>query len=108
MKPTDVMTTDELSEYLQLSQSSLYNLAQKGRVPGQKIGEHWHFSWLRRCRALIPPGLVRNCPPPEFGRWRASNTRLRSRKATLGVHDSNAPTRSGCFVPGSLQRNHTH
>ena len=43
MKPKDVMTIDELSEYLQVSKSSLYKLAQDGKVPGQKVGKHWRF-----------------------------------------------------------------
>lgn len=43
MKPPDVMTIDELSEYLQVSKSSLYKLAQDGQVPGQKVGKHWRF-----------------------------------------------------------------
>ena len=53
MKPKDVMTIDELAEYLQVSKSSLYKLAQDGRVPGQKVGKHWRFhkeavdEWLR-------------------------------------------------------------
>lgn len=38
-----VMTIDELSVYLQISKSSLYKLAQDGRIPGQKVGKHWRF-----------------------------------------------------------------
>jgi len=26
-----------------LSKSSLYKLAQEGKVPGQKVGRHWRF-----------------------------------------------------------------
>jgi len=37
------MTIDELSEYLQVSKSTLYKLAQEGRLPGQKVGKHWRF-----------------------------------------------------------------
>jgi len=49
----DVMTIDDLSVYLQVSKSSLYKLAQEGRVPGQKVGKHWRFhkdavdAWLK-------------------------------------------------------------
>lgn len=39
----EVMTIDDLSAYLQVSKSSLYKLAQEGRVPGQKVGKHWRF-----------------------------------------------------------------
>jgi len=49
-----VLTIDELSEYLRISKSSLYKLAQDGKVPGQKVGRHWRFRkdaigrWLDR------------------------------------------------------------
>jgi len=50
----EVMTIDDLAGYLQLSKSSLYKLAQSGKVPGQKIGKHWRFrkdtidAWLNQ------------------------------------------------------------
>jgi excisionase family DNA binding protein len=39
----EVMTIDDLSTYLQVSKSSLYKLAQEGKLPGQKVGKHWRF-----------------------------------------------------------------
>jgi excisionase family DNA binding protein len=39
----EVMTIDDLAANLQVSKSSLYKLAQDGRVPGQKVGRHWRF-----------------------------------------------------------------
>lgn len=47
------MTIDDLAAFLQVSKSSLYKLAQDGRVPGKKVGRHWRFhrsaveAWLR-------------------------------------------------------------
>lgn len=38
-----VMTIDELSVYLKIAKSTLYKLAQEGRLPGQKVGRHWRF-----------------------------------------------------------------
>ena len=38
-----VLTIDQLAEYLKLSKSSLYHLARRGEIPGQKIGRHWRF-----------------------------------------------------------------
>ncbi|MFG0242254.1 MAG: helix-turn-helix domain-containing protein [Phycisphaerales bacterium JB054] len=52
--PPEVMTIDELAVYLQVSKSSLYKLAQDGKVPGQKVGRHWRFhrgtidNWLAK------------------------------------------------------------
>jgi excisionase family DNA binding protein len=42
-QPDEVLTIDELAAYLKLSKSSLYKLAQTGKVPGQKVGKHWRF-----------------------------------------------------------------
>jgi excisionase family DNA binding protein len=38
-----VLTIDELAEYLKIPKSTLYKLAQEGKVPGQKVGRHWRF-----------------------------------------------------------------
>ena len=52
--PGAVMTITELSEYLKISRSTLYKLAQEGKLPAQKVGRHWRFhreaidTWLRR------------------------------------------------------------
>ncbi len=48
------LTVDEAAEYLRIPKSSLYKLAQEGRIPCQKVGRHWRFhketidSWLSR------------------------------------------------------------
>lgn len=48
------MTISELAEYLKISRSTLYKLAQENRLPGQKVGRHWRFrketidQWLDR------------------------------------------------------------
>ena len=53
-RASSVLTIDELAEYLKISKSTLYKLAQEGSVPGQKVGKHWRFhkdaidDWLRR------------------------------------------------------------
>lgn len=39
----NVLTIDELAVYLKVAKSTLYKLAQSGRVPGQKVGKHWRF-----------------------------------------------------------------
>jgi len=38
-----ILTIDELAEYLKIPKSTLYKLAQDGRIPGQKVGRHWRF-----------------------------------------------------------------
>jgi len=50
-----VMTVEEVAEYLRIPRSSLYKLAQEGRIPCQKVGRHWRFH-----RAAIDEWLSRN------------------------------------------------
>jgi excisionase family DNA binding protein len=38
-----VMTIEEASKYLRIPLSSLYKLAQGGKIPCQKVGRHWRF-----------------------------------------------------------------
>lgn len=39
----DVLTIEELAIYLKIAKSTLYKLAQEGKLPSQKIGKHWRF-----------------------------------------------------------------
>ena len=39
----EVFKIGELAKYLKVSKSTLYKLAQAGKVPGQKVGKHWRF-----------------------------------------------------------------
>lgn len=42
-KPPEFMTIEEVSEYLRVPISSLYKLAQQGKIPASKVGRHWRF-----------------------------------------------------------------
>ena len=52
--PNDIMSIEDLAAYLRISQSTLYKLAQDGRLPGQKVGKRWRFhkqaidEWLKQ------------------------------------------------------------
>lgn len=39
----EIMNIDETCEYLRIPRSSLYKLAQEGKIPCQKVGKHWRF-----------------------------------------------------------------
>jgi len=39
----DVMTVAEVAEYLRIPRSSVYKLAQDGRIPCRKAGRQWRF-----------------------------------------------------------------
>lgn len=50
----DIMTVQEVAEYLRLNEMTVYRLAQEGKIPGLKIGRSWRFKkevideWFRR------------------------------------------------------------
>jgi len=54
----EIMTISEAAQYLRISSSSLYKLAQEGRVPCQKVGRHWRFhkQALAKWFEKYPPG----------------------------------------------------
>lgn len=39
-----ILASEELSAYLKISKSTLYKFVREGRIPCQKIGQHWCFS----------------------------------------------------------------
>jgi len=68
-----VMTIDDLAGYLQISKSSLYKLAQDGKVPGQKVGKHWRFHkdavdrWLTSNAHGVPIATGARAPRAQRG-----------------------------------------
>lgn len=58
----DLLTIEELADYLKMGVSTVYRLAQSGKIPGTKIGRQWRFrritidDWLdQNGRAFQPP-----------------------------------------------------
>lgn len=39
----EIMTVEEVARFLRIPQSSIYRLAQQGKIPCSKIGRHWRF-----------------------------------------------------------------
>ncbi len=39
----DIMTIEEVADYLRVPVSSVYKLAQRGKIPASKVGRHWRF-----------------------------------------------------------------
>ena len=37
------LTSDDLGAYLKMGRTKLYTLAQRGEIPGNKIGSQWRF-----------------------------------------------------------------
>lgn len=50
---SEIMTTQEVAQYLRLAEATIYKLAQSGEIPAAKVGRAWRFKkglideWLR-------------------------------------------------------------
>jgi len=42
-EPDSIMTVEEVAKYLKIPKSTVYILAQEGKIPCQKVGRHWRF-----------------------------------------------------------------
>ncbi len=58
MTEEDILTLQDLAAYLKIAEKTLYGYAQKGTIPGIKIGSAWRFrkadidAWLEDRRKL--------------------------------------------------------
>jgi len=63
----EIMTVQEVANYLKVNDRTVYRLAQEGRIPGAKLGGQWRFKrsildeWLALSMRHLP-GL----PPPPL------------------------------------------
>lgn len=42
-----LLTAQEVARYLRIPKTTVYDLAQRHRLPGFKIGRHWRFKRVR-------------------------------------------------------------
>jgi excisionase family DNA binding protein len=60
-----ILTAKELSQYLKLSESTIYKLASTGEIPAFKVGDSWRFE-LEEIQKMIKDskrrGRVKNSP----------------------------------------------
>jgi len=56
----DILTIQETSQYLRIPLTSMYKLAQEGKIPCQKVGRHWRFhrGALDRWLQQMPKGVA--------------------------------------------------
>ena len=61
--PEEILTLQDLSAYLKIAEKTLYGYAQKGILPGIKIGSAWRFrkvdidAWLEVQRKLTESSI---------------------------------------------------
>jgi len=51
MNSDDILDIKDAASYLRMPVSTIYRLAQDGRVPAVKVGKHWRF--LRKNLQLL-------------------------------------------------------
>lgn len=69
--PIEIMTVEETAEFLRVPVSSVYKLAQQGKIPAQKVGRHWRFyrpalvNWVAHSALPLPtqPASQSELPP---------------------------------------------
>ncbi|MEA3488938.1 MAG: helix-turn-helix domain-containing protein [Candidatus Omnitrophota bacterium] len=58
---SSVMTVDELADYLKMKIVTIYKHAQKGKIPGFKVGSKWRFKketidrWIADKEKMMSP-----------------------------------------------------
>ena len=73
MNDEDILTLQELSAYLKIAEKTLYGYAQKGKIPGIKLGAAWRFrkadidAWLEEQRQLTHSSRKRRDREKERG-----------------------------------------
>jgi len=97
-----VITVEEGAAYLRIPRSSVYKIAQKSRIPCQKVSRHWRFhreaidQWLgnvsnpgiEAMAYCLQEGLHRLC---KKGHWR-----LKEWSKSISLVHSSCPTRQVC------------
>jgi len=52
------LTLEQIAEYLQMSTSSIYKMAQVGKIPAYKVGRQWRFkkeeidAWVEKRKVI--------------------------------------------------------
>jgi excisionase family DNA binding protein len=66
-----ILTAKELSQFLKLSESTIYKLAVSGEIPAFKVGDSWRFE-LEEIQKMIRDSKtrVRRKDSPEDGEKR--------------------------------------
>lgn len=68
----EILTLQELHQYLKIPKPTLYQLAQTGRIPAAKVGRHWRFQrrsidqWLKAQERTRKAGNGRAQEVPEL------------------------------------------
>ena len=66
---SEIMTTQEVAQYLRLAEATIYKLAQSGEIPAVKVGRTWRFK-----KELIDEWFRREANQPDRSEQRSSTS----------------------------------
>ena len=64
----EILTVNEIADYLKVERKTIYRLVKQGKIPGRKVGGTWRFKkdtldgWLAGSRGAIPSIIQKNLP----------------------------------------------
>ena len=58
-EPSQIMTVEEVADFLKLSKITVYKLVKKGDLPGFRVGNSWRF------RRETIAGIITKQPAPK-------------------------------------------
>ena len=99
----EIMTIEEVAEYLRVSERTVYDWAQKGQLPGGKLGTTWRFKrgdiegWVNRCIGAAPASAA----PPVPGAGMLSRILSTERVVFFDTTEKTAALKTLCAVLGT-------
>ena len=61
---TELMTLQEVADYLRVTEKTIYRLLERGNIPASKVGHQWRFDrglidgWLQRSSARVKANIL--------------------------------------------------
>jgi len=68
----DVLTVDDLAQYLEIDIPAILELASTGKIPAFKEGENWKFERSDRTVGLFRQGQSMSSHTSQYGKQRRS------------------------------------
>lgn len=60
IEPPEILTINDVAQFLRIPVSSVYKLAQEGKIPAQKVGKHWRFYRPTLLKWMSQQALISN------------------------------------------------
>jgi excisionase family DNA binding protein len=61
----DILTTGQVAKLLQIHRVTVAKLAQRGEIPGRRVGRSWRFSKSEIIKHFVETGSLEKAKPKE-------------------------------------------